>query len=158
MRTADAVRQRAFAAVDAGWERQVEFLRGIVSRPSLLGQEAAVQRVVADELERMGLGVDVWELNPAELASHPAYAPVEWSYEGRPNVATRWRAAADGGRSLILQGHVDVVPVTPEHRWTRDPWGGEIAAGRMWGRGAADMKAGIAAMIFAARGLRDAGV
>jgi acetylornithine deacetylase len=158
MGTVDAARQRAFEAVDAGWERQVEFLRGIVSRPSLVGQEGAVQRFIADELERMGLDVDVWEIDQEELAQHPAYGPVEWSYEGRPNVGTRWRAAGEGGRSLILQGHVDVVPVTPEDRWTRDPWGGEVADGRMWGRGAADMKAGVAAMIFATRALRDAGI
>jgi len=155
---ADAARARAFAAVDAGWEREVDLLRRIVSQPSRLGEEAAVQHVIAGELERMGLGVDMWEIDKPTLARHPAYGPVDWSYEGRPNVAARWPAAGEGGRSLVLQGHVDVVPVTPEHRWTRDPWGAEIADGRMWGRGAADMKAGVAAMISAVRALREAGI
>jgi acetylornithine deacetylase len=50
------------------------------------------------------------------------------------------------------------VPVTPEHRWTHDPWGAEIAGGRMYGRGAADMKAGVVAMLGAVRALRDAGL
>jgi acetylornithine deacetylase len=154
---ADDVRRQVFAAIDADWDRQVEFLRGLVSRRSTLGDEARVQRFIAAELAGMGLDVDVWDIDHGALAEHPAYGPVEWSYEGRPNVATRWPAAADGGRSLVFQGHIDVVPATPEHRWTHDPWGGEIADGRLWGRGAADMKAGVAAMIFAARALREAG-
>ena len=105
----------------------------------------------------MGLDVDTWDVDHAAIARLPGYGPVEWSYEGRPNVAARWPAAGEGGRSLVLQSHVDVVPATPEGRWTHPPWGGEIADGRMWGRGAADMKSGIAAMVYAVRALRDAG-
>ena len=63
-----------------------------------------------------------------------------------------------GGRSLTFNGHIDVVPATPEHRWSFDPWGGEIDDGRMYGRGAADMKAGVVAMLGAVRALRLAGV
>ena len=63
-----------------------------------------------------------------------------------------------GGRSLTFNGHIDVVPVTPEHHWTHDPWGAEIADGRMYGRGAADMKSGVVAMLGAVRVLRDAGL
>src|SRR5689334_4666073 len=74
---ADAARARAFAAIDAGWEREVELLRRMVSQPSRLGEEAAVQRLIAGELESIGLGVDVWEIDPAALARHPAYGPVD---------------------------------------------------------------------------------
>ena len=62
-----------------------------------------------------------------------------------------------GGRSLHLTGHVDVVPVESEERWTHDPWGGETAEGRMWGRGAGDMKAGIAAYLVAVEALQATG-
>ena len=151
-------RDDVFAAIDANWEAEVAFLRGLVSRRSTLGQEAMVQRFIAAELASLGLDVDTWDVDPARLARLPGYGPVEWSFEGRPNVAARWTGAGEGGRSLVFQGHIDVVPATPEHRWTRDPWGGEVADGRMWGRGAADMKAGVAAMIYAVRALREAGV
>jgi len=150
--------RRVHEAVDANWDQEVEFLRGLVSRRSTLGEEAPVQRFVAAELADLGLDVDVWDIDPARIVRLPGYGPVEWSFEGRPNVAARRPAAVGGGRSLVFQGHVDVVPATPEHRWTRDPWAGEIADGRMWGRGAADMKAGVAAMLYAARALQDAGV
>jgi acetylornithine deacetylase len=106
----------------------------------------------------MGLVADVWQVDHAEIARLPGYSPVEWSFEGRPNVATTWESSSGGGRSLIFNGHVDVVPATPEHHWTHDPWGGEVVDGRMYGRGAADMKGGVAAMIYAVRALREAEV
>ena len=154
----DDVRRRVLDKVDENWEREVEFLRGLVRRPSTLGNEAVVQRFVAEELRELGLEPDVWQIEHAQIASMPGYSPVEWSYEGRPNVAAVWRSSSGGGRSLALNGHIDVVPATPEHHWTYDPWGGEVADGRMYGRGAADMKGGVAAMIYAVRALREAGV
>jgi acetylornithine deacetylase len=152
------VRERVLDAVDSGWEREVEFLRGLVQRRSVLGEEAAVQAFIAAELGAMGLDVDTWEIDHAAIARLPGYGPVEWSYEGRPNVAARWPAVDEGGRSLVLQSHVDVVPATPEGHWTHAPWAGDVTDGRMWGRGAADMKSGIAAMVYAVRALREAGV
>ncbi len=154
----DATERRVIEQVERNWEREVEFLRGMVRRPSTLGNEALVQRFVAQELTDMGLDADVWQIDHAEIARLPGYSPVEWSFDGRPNVAATWKSSSEGGRSLILNGHVDVVPATPEHHWTYDPWDGEVADGRMYGRGAADMKSGIAAMIYAVRALRDAGV
>ena len=111
----DDARRRVLDTVDANWEREVEFLRGLVSRRSTLGEEAGVQRFVAAELAELGLEVDVWEIDAARIARLPGYGPVEWSFAGRPNVGARWLAAEDGGRSLVFQGHVDVVPTTPEH-------------------------------------------
>jgi acetylornithine deacetylase len=153
----DDARRRVLEKVDDNWEREVGFLRGLVRRPSTLGGEAVVQRFVAEELREMGLEPDVWQIDHAKIASLPGYSPVEWSYEGRPNVAAVWRSPYWDGRSLLLNGHVDVVPATPEHHWTFDPWGGEVANGRMYGRGAADMKGGVAAMIYAVRALRESG-
>ncbi|MDP9410302.1 MAG: hypothetical protein M3P70_07310 [Actinomycetota bacterium] len=128
----DASERRVIERVERNWEREVDFLRGMVRRPSTLGNEALVQRFVAQELEGMGLETDVWEINHAEIARLPGYSPVEWSFAGRPNVATTWKSLSGGGRSLILNGHVDVVPATPEHHWIHDPWGGEISDGRMY--------------------------
>src|SRR5829696_8984344 len=156
--SSDAAHRRVLDAVDGNWDREVEFLRGLVTRRSTLGNEAQVQRFVAAELADLGLEPDMWDVDGARIARLRGYGPVEWSFSGRPDVGARWASASDGGRSLVFQGHIDVVPATPEHRWTRDPWAGEVAGGRMWGRGAADMKAGVAAMIFATRALREAGV
>src|ERR687897_2353620 len=156
--TVNEVERRVLEKVGENWEREVEFLRGLVRRPSTLGSEAVVQRFVAEELKEMGLEPDVWQIDHAEIARLPGYSPVEWSYEGLPNVAAVWRSPSGGGRSLLLNGHIDVVPATPEHHWTFDPWDGEVTNGRMYGRGAADMKGGVAAMVNAVRALRESGV
>ncbi len=152
----DEAKSRVLAKIDENWDREIEFLRGLVRRPSTLGSEAVVQRFVAHELREMGLQPDVWQIDHAEIASLPGYSPVEWSYEGRPNVAAVWHSPSGGGRSLLLNGHVDVVPATPEHHWSFNPWGGEVADSRMYGRGAADMKGGVAAMVYAVRALKEA--
>ncbi len=150
----DAVR----AAVTDAWEAEVEFLRGLVRRRSTRGDEAEVQAFVAQELRAMDLAPDVWDVDRDAIAGHRGFSPVDWDYAGRPNVAAVLPAGGSGGRSLLLNGHVDVVPSTPDHHWTHDPWGAELSDGRMWGRGAADMKAGVAAMIYAVRALGAAGV
>ncbi|MFO7544242.1 MAG: ArgE/DapE family deacylase [Trueperaceae bacterium] len=149
----DAVRER----IEANRDDQVEFLRRLVRERSVRGSEVGVQRVVADEWGRIGLRPETYDVDPDVLRGLPGFLTPEWSYPGRPNVHARWEGAG-GGRSLVLQGHVDVVPATPERFWTHEPWSGEVVDGRMYGRGAADMKAGIAALTYAVRALREAGI
>ena len=95
----------------------------------------------------------LWDVDP----DAPGASPPLIGYSGRPNVTARL-AGSGGGRSLTFNGHIDVVPATPSRRWSYDPWGAEIEGGRMFGRGAADMKAGIVAMLGAVRALRDVGL
>ncbi len=77
---------------------------------------------------------------------------------GREDVVGRL-AGTGGGRSLILNGHVDVVPAGAAAAWPEDPWGGRVDdEGRLWGRGSCDMKGGIACGIVALRVLRDLGI
>lgn len=144
--------------IDRNWNVQLGFLRGMVQRPSTLGNEARVQRFIAGELDRLGLAPDVWDVDLGAISHRDGFSPPEWAYHGRPNVTARWPSASGGGRSLILNGHVDVVPTGPLHQWTFDPFGAEIVDGRMYGRGAADMKSGVSAMVYAVRALREAGV
>jgi acetylornithine deacetylase len=105
----------------------------------------------------MGLEVRVWEPDHEALKSHPAYIPVERGYENRPNVVGV-RRGKGGGRSLLFNGHVDVIPPGPLDRWTSSPWAAEIRENRLYGRGASDMKSGLAAMTMAMDTLVRAGV
>ena len=70
-------------------------------------------------------------------------------FDGRPQLAARF-AGPGGGRSLLLNGHIDVVPSEPRDRWTSDPNPAEVRDGNLYGRGACDMKGGVACMVFAA--------
>ncbi|MBO0706216.1 MAG: ArgE/DapE family deacylase, partial [Candidatus Dormibacteraeota bacterium] len=150
------VRAAVHAAVDRLADDEVTFLRALVAEPSVRGHTNGCQRLIAERLGTLGLDVDEVPIDVAALRDLPGFSPPTWSYEGQHNVAARLPAAGAGGRSLILNGHVDVVPTTPEDHWTHGPWAGEVEDGRLYGRGAADMKGGIAAMIFALAAIREA--
>jgi acetylornithine deacetylase len=136
----------------------VVFLRQLVQQPSTLGNELGVQKVIFRRLEELGLEPTMWDLDVDLLRDHPSFGPLEIGYTDRPNVTAVLPAAALGGRGLILNGHIDVVSAEPLVNWTHDPYGAEIEGDWMFGRGAADMKAGVAAMILAVEAVRAAGV
>lgn len=140
-------------AVEAGWEHQLGLLRALVRSPSVLGAERDVQELVAAELADIGLQPQLWDVG----ALGPGSSPPLLGYANRPNV-TAVRRGTGGGRSLTFNGHIDVVPIGVARNWSYDPWGAEIDGGRMYGRGAADMKAGVVAMLGALRALDGAGL
>src|SRR4029453_7329199 len=77
---------------------------------------------------------------------------------GRPNVIGTLGEKSAGRKSLLLEGHTDVVTEGDPREWSWPPFGAELADGRIYGRGAADMKGGLAAAMVAAAAFRRAGV
>ena len=138
-------------------EEIIGFLKELVSYPSVTGDEHDIQQFVSATLRGMGLEVREWEPDHEALKKHPAYIPVERGYEDRPNVVGV-RRGTGGGRSLLFNGHVDVIPPGPMDKWSCSPWSGEIRDNRLYGRGASDMKSGLAAMTMAMDALIRAGV
>ena len=124
---------------------------------STQGHEREAQSVVAEHLQLLGLEVDVWEPDGQALALDPFFCSPRTDFAGSPNVVGVWKESG-GGRSMILNGHVDVVPVGDETQWTHDPWGGEVEDGRLYGRGATDMKGGNVSLLLAVGALRSLGV
>lgn len=102
-------------------------------------------RLIGDTLARLGYAVRY--VRPREARPGPP----------RLNVLGRLEGSA-ARPTLHFNGHFDVVPPGAPEAWTRDPFGGAIDGGRLWGRGAADQKAGIAASIFAVEAIRQAGI
>lgn len=150
---------KVYEQIDKLWDEEVHFLQTIGRYPSVLGKEAALQRYMAAQFENMGLEVDTFIPDLKSISSHPGYSPVEWSYEGRPIVVGKWSAQGPKtGRSLILQGHIDVVSPEPLSFWDYDPWGSTIEGDRMYGRGICDMKSGVAAMVYAVKAIKEAGI
>jgi acetylornithine deacetylase len=156
---ATAAKEAVLAAVERHFDESVDFLRDLVRCPSTRGNTNGAQRLVAGALRRMGLDVQEVGIDRRRIAALPGFSPAEWSYDGLIQVVGRLPGAAPaGGRSLVLNGHLDVVSPEPVAHWRHDPWGGEVADGRLYGRGACDMKSGVAAMLFALRSVRAAGV
>jgi acetylornithine deacetylase len=119
-------------------------------------QEAALQSFVARRLEAIGAEVDLWEPAPEDLAAHPQ-VPTGLPFEGRPQLIARLSGESNA-RSLLFNGHIDVVPADPVGRWTSDPFAPEVRNDRLYGRGAVDMKGGVAAMVFALEILAGLGI
>lgn len=145
--------QRVLDAIDV--DGLVRTLCELIAIRSDRGQEIAVQERMAALLSDAGMDTDVWEIDIPALASHPAYA-AEIERERALGVVGRYGDA--GGTSLILNGHVDVVPAGDPGRWTVPPWAGTVRDDRVYGRGAADMKGGLCCALYAVRALRDAGI
>jgi acetylornithine deacetylase len=141
--------------VDADW--MVELLERLVAAPTTLGHEEAGQAVMSEAFADCGLEpVDV-PLDAEALRAHPHASPFSWSVDGKRDVVATWPGTG-GGRSLILCGHVDVVPPANATLWTSPPFEPRREGDWLYGRGAGDMKAGLVAMTGAVRALRHAGV
>lgn len=167
-------------------DRSIKTLVDLVQIPSLTGEEGDAQVHLADILRKAGANVDMAEPDIKglfEAFPHIAQYPTHWqhdlilpyadlptheslkesgledvlNYDNRPNVVGSFKGSG-GGRSLILNGHIDTVTIEPRQEWTRDPFGAEIDEGLLYGRGASDMKGGLLAGLLAIAYLREAGV
>ncbi len=147
--------QRIMAAVDERRDELVAFVQELVRVPSVTGQEGEVQALVAARFRATGLETDVWEPDPAILAPYAEHVTMT-DFAGRPNVVGRLPGTG-GGRSLILNAHIDTVEPGDPARWTHPPFAAEVTDGRLYGRGACDMKTGLATHLFALAAVRAAG-
>lgn len=153
----DTNRQKILDAIDKNRDKAIEFLRDMVRIPSVTGDEAAIQKFLDGYLSKIGLEVDMWETDWEELKKHPGYRPVDRGYEGRPNIVATLKGTG-GGKSLLLNGHTDVIPVGDGAGWSDNPWSASIKDGRIYGRGSCDMKSGVASHILAVEFLKELGL
>lgn len=142
------IKNRVIENIDKNKDGIVRFLRELISFPSVTGNELKIQQFIAKKIKEMGLKVDMWEPDHSELKKHPAYVPVKNGYENRPNLVGIYKGTGNG-KSLLFNGHVDVIPAKPLSVWNHNPWSGDIQGDRLYGRGASDMKSGLAAMTMA---------
>jgi acetylornithine deacetylase len=134
-----------------------DLLCSLIEQPTTLGNEAGGQAVMREALRELGIEPMEVAMDAAALRSHPAAAPFDWDPDGKVNLVGAWGGEGDG-RSLILNGHVDVVPVESDDQWSRPPFRASREGDWVYGRGAADMKCGLAAIVGAVRGLRALGL
>lgn len=143
--------------LDAHVHEAAVFLSGLVQAASTAGREKEAQELMAEKFRRLGMEVDVWEQGGDELLGHPYFFSPRTDFSGSPNVVGVLRGTG-GGRSLIINGHIDVVPPGEESAWSRSPWSGHVEGGRVFGRGTTDMKGGTVSALLAVEALRDLGV
>ncbi len=147
-------KQAILHSAEALLDEAIAFLQGLLRIPTINPPGHAYPECatyIGDHLRTSGYAVEYIELTPAEVAELAPYG------EGLPRVNVLGRLDGSQGRPVLhFNGHMDVVPVGPS--WSTNPFGGEIRNGRIFGRGASDMKGGIAAQIYAVEAIRRAGL
>ena len=152
------LRERIIASVNEGFAEQIEFTKALVRFRSIRGEEHAIQDFVFRSFREEGLALDRFKMDRAAIEQHPGGSKFSATHSDAPIVVGIHRPEREAGRSLILQAHVDVVPAGPDSLWSRPPFEPVIDGDWMFGRGAADMKAGHAANLFALKALRRIGL
>ncbi|OCT13493.1 acetylornithine deacetylase [Paenibacillus pectinilyticus] len=135
----------------------IAFLQELVRIPSIQGNETEVQLLVADKLRSLALDVDMWEPDGEMLVTHPYFCSPRNRFTGSPNVVGFLKGSG-GGRSIILNGHIDVVPEGNREMWGDDPYSGHVVDGKLYGRGATDMKGGNVSLLLALEAIQRLGL
>lgn len=150
--------RRIKSAVEAGFAGQLELTKALMRFRSLRGEEHACQDFVFREMRGRGLAMERFDMDEAAIARHPGGGAFSEAHSRAPIVVGIHRPRQETGRSLILQGHVDVVPEGPHDMWTHPPFDPVIVGDWLYGRGGADMKAGCAANFAVFDSLRRIGL
>ena len=151
--------QRVVDLVESRRDEVVALLQSLIrfdTTTGVGGDEAALQAFLAARLRSVGAEVEVWEPDASAFAGHPMVPP-GFTFSGRPQLLARLRGRG-GGRTLAFNGHIDVVGTEPLEEWAHDPRAAVVDDGLVHGRGACDMKGGIASMVAAAEALAQAGI
>jgi len=149
--------ERIRQSVAEGMAQQLEFTQELVRKPSVRGQEHTAQDFVFNALRSRGYAMDRWAIDVSSIENHPGFSPVTVPYDNAINVVGSHRPRREQGRSLILNGHIDVVPTGPVDMWDKPPFEPHIDGDWLYGRGSGDMKAGLVANIFAMDALKRLG-
>lgn len=153
----EAKEKKILEIADRLFEQALDFAARLVAEASTLGNEAGAATVMEAELQELGLETRRVPMDAPQLAAHPGYAPVPWPSAGRFNVVARLAGRDANARSALFNGHLDVVSPEPLRFWRHDPFTPQIQDGWLYGRGAGDMKSGVAAMTYAVQAVRQAG-
>src|SRR4029450_8585375 len=129
-----AIKTKIMSEVDRQFDDQTKVLADLVKIPSTRFREAPAQDMMARLFKEDRLSVDRWQLKIDDLKHLPGYSPHSHDYDDACN-ARPGRPANPKGRSLILNGHIDVVPEGPHEMWARNPYDAYVKDGWMYGRG-----------------------
>ncbi|RXI96683.1 peptidase [Anaerobacillus alkaliphilus] len=142
------LKDRIHQWLQANREDAILFLEKLVRFPSTQGNEASIQQLIASKFKEIGLEVESWELDGNQLKEHPSFFSNREMFEGSPNVVGLLKGTG-GGPSIVLNGHVDVVPAGDGTQWENSPYEANIIDGKMYGRGTTDMKGGNLSLYLA---------
>lgn len=151
------VKEKICGWIDQNRDELIDFLRQMIRIPSVTGNEGSIQEFLSGYLRDLPMELDLFVPELDELRSHPAYVKESQPYGGRPNLVATLRGSG-GGRSLLINGHIDVIPEGAPENWEHGPWSADIEDGKIYGRGSSDMKSGAAAFTMAIKAVVECGI
>jgi len=157
MLISNSIREKVLGGVENCREELFDLLSRLVRIPSVVGSEGKAQQMIRRLYREAGLKTIRFQADLEKVREHEAFIESSLPYRNRPNIIGI-KPGDKNSKSLILNGHIDVVSPEPINQWTHDPWGAEIVDGRLYGRGSADMKAGLTANFMALKTLLDVGL
>ena len=152
----DQLKEKVAKVVQDNLEETIQLTQQLIRYPSTSRNEKEAQMFYAEQLQKLSCEVDIWEPDIEKMKTHPAFLTTRENFTGSPNVIGVLRGIG-GGRSIILNGHVDVVPEGQEC-WKDSPWSGKVIDGKIYGRGASDMKGGNITNLMALKAIQSAGI
>jgi acetylornithine deacetylase len=153
----ESIKKKVLGGVEQRREELIDVLSKLVRIPSVIGDEGKAQMAVSQLYREAGLRVTRFQAKHEKINGHEAFIESNLPYKNRPNIIGI-KAGDKTSKSLILNGHIDVVSPEPVNQWTHDPWGADILGGKLYGRGSADMKGGLAANLLALKTLLELGL
>ena len=133
--------------------KMIKLLQMLVQEPSIQGFESGAQAIIVETCRELGLKLDIWEPGGEQLRNHPYFVTTRNNFANSPNVVAV-RKGTGGGKSIILNGHIDVVPEGDKNQWSDDPFSGKVSDGKLYGRGSTDMKGGNVALLMAIKAIQ----
>lgn len=142
---------------DVVFEDCLSFTEDMIKEYAVLNSEQGVLNVVEEQLKALNLPTQRVAMKQHSLCKSPLYAPVPWDHEHKYNLVSQLNPQAQG-KSLVLNGHLDVVSADPSDMWSYAPHKPWRSNGWLYGRGAGDMQSGVAAMIYAVHAIQRLGI
>ncbi|KAI1610610.1 acetylornithine deacetylase [Exophiala viscosa] len=145
-------------SVSDGFDQQVAYTQKLIQFGGQRGDETEIQEFIFQQFADKGWNPVKFEMDEEALAAHVGAGKFSPTHSRAPIVVGVHKPKTTKGKSLILNGHIDVVPTGPVDMWARDPYSGHIEGDRIYGRGGGDMKGGHASMLWAMSALHQAGL
>jgi acetylornithine deacetylase len=147
-------------SVADGFDEQIVFTQKLIRFGGQRGDEHEIQDFIFQQYSNRGYDPVKFDIDPEEISRHVGGGRVSATHSKAPIVVGVHtpKKQAEGGKSLILNGHVDVVPLGPEELWADDPYSARVEGDRLYGRGAGDMRAGVGVYFKAMDALRRIGL
>ena len=140
--------------LEANRKNGIRLLQKLVQEPSIRYHEESTQAIVVEKCRQLGLDIDLWEIGDETLRNHHHFYCDRTNFTGNPNLVAV-KKGSGGGKSLILNGHIDVVPQGNLEDWATDPFSGLVKDGKVYGRGATDMKGGNVSLLLAMEAIQE---